>query len=186
MKEQYIHIEGLIERFLDGATTLAEEKELFRFFSQSHIPEHLERYQAMFMWFDGALKKEFNRSSAKTVPVEPGRRLWVWAAAAAVAAAVVFLMIHTPGHTEFNPFEGSYLVRNGTVISDSEQIRPIVEATLRAVEEKELEILRILVEAHREEVEYIRCTVYRELPLIDMLDPFSSNTPENQINQTDY
>ncbi|MCX6286570.1 MAG: hypothetical protein NTY96_05600 [Bacteroidetes bacterium] len=44
-------IEGLLKRYYEGETTLAEEKLLKEFFSGDHVPEHLLPYQPMFRFF---------------------------------------------------------------------------------------------------------------------------------------
>jgi len=49
MNEQTIH--ELLQRYFDGATSLAEERELQRYFSESDIPASLKAYQPMFTFF---------------------------------------------------------------------------------------------------------------------------------------
>ena len=45
-------IEGLLEKYDKGATTLIEEAQLRDYFSQEIIPYHLESYKQLFSYFD--------------------------------------------------------------------------------------------------------------------------------------
>ena len=45
----YKYIEQLMERYWQGETTLWEEDILRAFFSQPDIPEHLRKYQPLFV-----------------------------------------------------------------------------------------------------------------------------------------
>ncbi len=45
------HIRTTIARFLDGETSVAEEKELYNFFRLPDIPADLKQYQPMFNWY---------------------------------------------------------------------------------------------------------------------------------------
>lgn len=46
----YDHIPILLDKYFEGNTSLAEEKELKSFFQQEQIPEKLLAYQALFQW----------------------------------------------------------------------------------------------------------------------------------------
>ena len=46
----YKYIEQLLERYWQGETTLQEENILRSFFSQQDIPEHLQKYKALFTY----------------------------------------------------------------------------------------------------------------------------------------
>ena len=44
----YKYIEQLIDRYFEGETTLEEEQILRKFFAQEGLPEHLQKWQALF------------------------------------------------------------------------------------------------------------------------------------------
>ena len=46
----YKYIEQLLDRYFDGQTSIAEEQILKIFFSQDHIPAHLNAYVCLFRY----------------------------------------------------------------------------------------------------------------------------------------
>ena len=50
-------IEGLLEKYDKGATTLIEEAQLRDYFSQEIIPYHLESYKQLFSYFESDAKQ---------------------------------------------------------------------------------------------------------------------------------
>ena len=77
-------IDALLLRFLDGHTTVEEERILERYFSQDDVPERLADYQTMFRWFAGGMQGDVcvvrqakHRGTRKV-------RMLRWMAAAAV------------------------------------------------------------------------------------------------------
>ena len=51
MKMNNKEIKKLIERFLDGDTTPAEERRIYAFFARHRYAGDLERYRPMFEWY---------------------------------------------------------------------------------------------------------------------------------------
>lgn len=54
-------IEILLEKYFDGETTIAEEKELKIYFSSSDVAQHLEHYRGMFGYFSAAKEQKFEQ-----------------------------------------------------------------------------------------------------------------------------
>lgn len=77
------HIETLLSRFLDGTSTLDEERTLARYFRTEDVPGEWEAYKDMFAWFDQGMPEP-------TAAPAPARLhlLRRWAAVAAVVAVV--------------------------------------------------------------------------------------------------
>ena len=50
-----IRIRQLVNRFLDGATTNAEEQTLYDYFAGEDIAPELMQYRDMFRWYSGLL-----------------------------------------------------------------------------------------------------------------------------------
>lgn len=115
----------LIELFLDGSTTPAQEERLYRFYA-SHptgsLPAELEPYRPMFAWYASLPRK----ADAKK------RFLGRWGryAAAAVVTAVAtvgLLMAPKLSYSDNDAglrarYDGSYIVRNGQRITDIDAI----------------------------------------------------------------
>ena len=80
-------IEILIEKYFEGETSIAEEKELKAYFSSSDVAQHLEQYKPVFGYFSQAKQEQFTAS----IPLKSGRKqkrlAWL-----SVAASVVVML----------------------------------------------------------------------------------------------
>ena len=182
MKTQHKRMEELLERFLDGKTTNAEEKELYAFFAGADVPEHLEPYRAMFAWFDGGLEQEIRQAEIPAAPpARPKHRLRIWGTVAAVAAtiALILLIRPTPAVHDFDPFEGSYIVRNGVRITDPDVIRAELEGTLEYIQKEEEAQLFRLYQAYEGEAKYMVEEWNRTKDLLEFINSF----PEGEARQ---
>ena len=99
--KRYSHqqIEALLDKFMDGQTTVEEEALLADYFGSGDVPAEWEDYRVMFDYFDSGMENGL-------VPVERprptltrlmGRRWWGIAAAACITAAIVVTaVLHRP------------------------------------------------------------------------------------------
>ena len=79
-------IDTLLEKYFEGETTIAEEKELQSYFSGSDVAQHLEQYRPMFGYFTQAREQQFERA----VPLHPRKRKAVaWLSVAASVAVLI-------------------------------------------------------------------------------------------------
>ena len=95
-------IEALLDKFMDGQTTVEEEALLADFFRSGDVPAEWEDYRAMFDYFDSGMEEGL-------MPVEQprprltrlmGRRWWGIASAACITAAIVgTVVLHNPTTT---------------------------------------------------------------------------------------
>ncbi len=79
-------IEILLEKYFDGETTSAEEKELKDYFASSNVASSLEQYQPLFGYFSQAKQEQFK----SVIPLKTKKRTiasWI-----SIAAAVVVLL----------------------------------------------------------------------------------------------
>lgn len=51
-------VEGLLEKYFQGATTLAQEKEMQDYFSSQDVASHLQQYGSLFGYFAVAKKQQ--------------------------------------------------------------------------------------------------------------------------------
>ncbi|HEY0092166.1 MAG TPA: hypothetical protein VGB43_06735 [Flavobacterium sp.] len=79
------NIELLIEKYFQGETSIAEEKELKNYFSSNDVAQHLAQYKPVFCFF--AASKELN--STKLIPLQSKKRNVAWLS---LAASVVVMM----------------------------------------------------------------------------------------------
>lgn len=79
-------IEELLEKYFQGETCIAEEKELTNYFSSSNVAQHLEQYKPMFGYFSLAKQETSSQKGALISKNESKglKRIW-WSAAASVA-----------------------------------------------------------------------------------------------------
>jgi len=96
----YKYIEQLLERYWQGETTLQEENILRSFFSQQDIPEHLQKYKALFTYekeeplgddFDTRILEMIGENEPKAKTVTLISRLKPLFKAAAVVAIILTL-----------------------------------------------------------------------------------------------
>lgn len=87
MKNHDPHIESLLEQFMQGDTTLEQERELSSFFTNSaSIPKEWEGYREMFAYFDAGMP--IHKEKPKHNIARP-----VWALLAAAAVAAIAIMV---------------------------------------------------------------------------------------------
>jgi hypothetical protein len=77
-------IEKVLEKYFQGETSIAEEKELRVYFSSSDVAQHLEHYKPMFVYFGVEKEQKFE----KIIPLLAKKRYVVWLS---IAASIVVL-----------------------------------------------------------------------------------------------
>jgi hypothetical protein len=78
-------IEIILEKYFQGETSIAEEKQLQDYFSSLNVAQHLEQYKPMFAYFSKAKEQQFTQD----VPLQTKKRKVAWLS---VAASVVVLL----------------------------------------------------------------------------------------------
>ena len=76
-------IEQLLNKYLEGNTSIAEEKDLKKYFSSNNVASHLHPYKEMFGYFKNQEEVQFT----KTLPLQPRKRnvvKWIGVAASFV------------------------------------------------------------------------------------------------------
>lgn len=130
------NIEEMLRKFFDGETTCAEEKMLEDYFcSGGEVPAQYECYREMFGWYASGMDESALPVDQPTVAAVKHRRprilLW-WGSVAAAIAVVIGLGWNHRVNQLAGPslFAGSYVVRDGRMITGDDEIRGDIEATL--------------------------------------------------------
>ena len=93
MNNEKEHISNLLERFMSGESTLAEEELLSRYFATHEVDAEWEPYKQMFAYFDSGMADEAQPAAAKEAEQAPQpnvvRLRWLRVAAAAVVALLL-------------------------------------------------------------------------------------------------
>ena len=93
MNNEKEHISNLLERFMNGESTLAEEELLSRYFATHEVDAEWEPYKQMFAYFDSGMADEAQPAAAKEAEQAPQpnvvRLKWLRVAAAAVVALLL-------------------------------------------------------------------------------------------------
>lgn len=95
-------IGDLLDKFMNGLTTVEEEAALSDYFSTHEVPQEWEDYRLMFDYFDRGMEGELITQQEQERPLMRlmGRRWWGIAAAAAIAALIVgFTVFYHPTST---------------------------------------------------------------------------------------
>ena len=84
-------IEALLDKFMDGQTSVEEEAILADYFSSDDVPAEWEDYRLMFGYLDRGMEGDLvpAEQSRPTPPRLMGRRWWGIAAAACITAAIM-------------------------------------------------------------------------------------------------
>ena len=117
-KDTYRKLKRLLERFMAGETTLAEEQYLYRIFADNKDLGAFEAYRPRFAWY----------AAAAPAPRRKAPRRWLRLAAAAclvLTVAIVALMginHHNEQNELYAHLQGSYVRINGQNIPDVSKI----------------------------------------------------------------
>ncbi|MDP4270481.1 MAG: hypothetical protein Q8909_10200 [Bacteroidota bacterium] len=124
MMKRFEDIDELIEKYFEGETSVAEEKELHRFFRQKHLPEKYRAEKAMFDHF----AHEKAAKEPRRVRLVPQVVRWTAIAAAIIGSVWIINRNVEPAH----PLIGSYVIIDGTTYTNLQKVR---EHALKALDD---------------------------------------------------
>ena len=147
---EHKQIYDLVEKFLEGRTSNAEERELYAWFRENEVPAEWQELKAMFEWYEAGMPEinnaHSNQLSEQSTPVtqhtatsRPRRRVRMWLTGAAItaAASIAALLWPTPTTPTIDIYEGSYIIEAGVMCDNSESIRQDIEELLMRADEIE-------------------------------------------------
>ena len=126
------YIGKLLDKYMDGTSTLDEEAILSEYFRGKDIPQEWEDYRQLFQ------EIEEMRPQPQTIKSRMGRHYkWI-----AIAASLLILVgigfgvrQYQDQQEQYAIYEGSYIIRDGKKITDIKQILPELKATEQEVSE---------------------------------------------------
>ena len=185
--EEYKSIEDLLDRFFEGQTSNEEERVLYEFFARPDIPAHLERYREVFGYFESGIALDFSETPELRLPAKEisYKRKIGRAIAVCVAASLLLFLVNTVfmnQNASFNPYEGSYIVRNGVVMTDIKKIQPELEVISRAAEAMEKNADRLLRNA--DEIAYLPERMNKRFE--KKRETLLRNIPDTQVRKEVY
>ena len=132
MKIRYIHsfsfekADKLIEKYYDGLTTVAEEKELRGFLSQSNLPEQYKVERDILGFFEAKKKKQ--KLKVQLIPFQR------WSSVAAVLVIGVFCI-----KFYMTAYPSNFAYVDGEKITDASQVKQSAMASLNDLSSDEVE-----------------------------------------------
>ena len=79
-------VEILVDKYLEGTSSIAEEKQLKAYFSSNHVASHLVQYKPLFGYFEHQKEQQFT----KALPLQTKKHSYVKWIGVAAAVAVLF------------------------------------------------------------------------------------------------
>lgn len=130
-------IKQLVERFLEGRTTNAEEHELYEWFATADVPEEWSDLKSMFRWYAAGMPTDSDDTSQhKNHKI--GTRWFGWVVGVAAMVAIAVLIFRDYGtKTEIDIYEGSFIVAEGVRYDDTAYIEQEIKAVLMRADELE-------------------------------------------------
>lgn len=95
-----VKIDYLLEKYFQGETSIAEEKELRTYFSSSDVAQHLEQYKAIFGYYRLAKEQQFLSQVPQLPKAGNKKRTVTWLSLA--ASVVVLLGIGTYAYHNYD------------------------------------------------------------------------------------
>jgi hypothetical protein len=194
-------LKALIDRFFEGVTTNEEERELSILLSEKDLPQELIRYRSLFAYFENELEQELckvksstdisdsefieiTKASYKEIKLHRrlsinhriGRRLLLTGTAALLLIFLSVSAYHIIANNsdDFDPYEGSFIVKNGVKITDLSQIRPELEATME----------HVLYKEQKAELEFLLMEYEQQSKYINFINSFPEGPAREEVIKT--
>jgi len=120
-------VEQLLEKYFQGETTIAEEKQLKAYFSSNDVAPHLAKYQSLFGYFETQKGTQFEQK----LPLQPRKQntvKWIGIAASFVVLfglATFYFYPSEPKHEDLGTYdnpEEAFIATQKALLMVSEQV----------------------------------------------------------------
>ena len=128
-------VEQLLEKYFQGATTIAEEKQLKAYFSSNDVAPHLAKYQTLFSYFEIQKGTQFEQK----LPLQPRKQRnvkWIGIAASFVVLfglATFYFYPSEPKHEDLGTYdnpEEAFAATHKALLMVSEQVNVGMESVV--------------------------------------------------------
>mgnify|MGYP003555349020 FL=1 len=128
-------VEQLLEKYFQGETTIAEEKQLKAYFSSNDVAPHLAKYQALFGYFETQKGTQFEQK----LPLQPRKQStvkWIGIAASFVVLfglATFYFYPSEPKHEDLGTYdnpEEAFAATQKALLMVSEQVNIGMESVV--------------------------------------------------------
>ena len=160
---EYKYIEDLLERFFEGETSNAEEQELYQFFARPDLPEHLKPYQPVFGYFETGIVREVSGTeTVKPARKAPFVKRYLFAGIAIAASLLLLFVLNNrtdKAEDDFNPYAGSYIIRNGVRTEIPEEVAREIDKVVQQAEKHKYDKEQMAFQTlrqHKQEAEKLK------------------------------
>ena len=128
-------VEQLLEKYFQGETTIAEEKQLKAYFSSNDVAPHLVKYQSLFGYFETQKGTQFEQK----LPLQPRKQntvKWIGIAASFVVLfglATFYFYPSEPKHEDLGTYdnpEEAFAATHKALLMVSEQVNVGMESVV--------------------------------------------------------
>ena len=128
-------VEQLLEKYFQGETTIAEEKQLKAYFSSNDVAPHLVKYQSLFGYFETQKEAQFEQK----LPLQPRKQntvKWIGIAASFVVLfglATFYFYPSEPKHEDLGTYdnpEEAFAATHKALLMVSEQVNIGMESVV--------------------------------------------------------
>ena len=134
---QIDRIEILVEKFLEGRTTNAEEKVLYAWFRSNDIPKDWEYMREMFAWYEDGMPERAPQQTKSAISMFL-RRVVRWASSIAAAVIVgIVVWININASSNDYAYDEVFIVENGIRYDNINDIAGDIEAMMNRAEDIE-------------------------------------------------
>lgn len=120
----------LLEKYFRGETSLSEEKELKKYFSEGNVASEHEVYRALFEEFKMELNETAKAPLVKVIPVQRKiKRIWIQTFAYTAIAATLLLLVWI----QFPQTSDNFARIDGKIIDNQEFVQKYTEKKLNKV-----------------------------------------------------
>ena len=128
-------VEQLLEKYFQGASTIAEEKQLKAYFSSNDVAPHLAKYQSLFGYFETQKGTQFEQK----LPLQPRKQntvKWIGIAASFVVLfglATFYFYPSEPKHEDLGNYdnpEEAFAATQKALLMVSEQVNIGMESVV--------------------------------------------------------